>query len=264
MFESTWTEIIKSFGFYDEYYNYIKEEYKKYFETTGLRSISSFCKNHPYIRRDVLMQLDIDKLKIDCDIQKYRYTNNDYKNNFLEIKDKLGHIPLYNEFILYSKITIESYAFKYNLKGVVYDEVVKMFSTKTEYIEYKKMANINQFEYLLLDKISKILKTDYIPQTNFDWLVNNEGYSLSIDGYFEDYNLMVEADGQQHRVPMGYFGGEDKLKKQIENDTIKDKLVKDNGFKMLRIYIESEWHNEEYLIDRLKELNIKPPNQHIA
>ena len=264
IFDSNWTNIIELFGFYDMYYSYIKQEYTTYFEETGLRGLSRFCGSHPFIKKDVLYQLDLDKLKEDFGIQKFRYTDKDYKNNFLRLKKKFGRVPLYTEFMLNTKITIEAYALRYNLKGVVYDEVVRMFSSKHEYVEYKQLSDINQFEKLLLDKIAEILDTYYIPQATFKWLINNEGYGLSIDGYFEEYDLMVEADGQQHRVPMGYFGGKEKLTKQIKNDKTKNKIVRENGYSMLRVYIEDDWSNEDYLIDRLQEIGIKIPNQQIA
>jgi hypothetical protein len=256
IYNCKWIEIIKKFNKFQELYNYIITEYKYFYENNNQQDMHLFCKKHKYITYDIVQQVGIDNIMNDCDIQKQRYFEEDYKTNFLEIKKLLNKIPLYNEFLIHTKISDVSYANKFGFKGIVYDKIVKMYSTKEEYVDYKKMSKINQFETITMNNISNILNCNYIPQATFDWLKSDNNYKLKIDGYFEKHKLMIETDGQQHRKPMGYFGGDKKFKRQQLNDNLKDELVQKYGFKLLRIYIKEPWQDTNYLKKRLLEIGI--------
>ncbi len=55
------------------------------------------------------------------------------------------------------------------------------------------------------------------------------------DFYLEDYNLLIEYDGEQHFNSIEFWGGDDNLKKIQKTDENKNILAKENNFKLLRI-----------------------------
>lgn len=63
--------------------------------------------------------------------------------------------------------------------------------------------------------------------------------SLPFDfAIFDEYNnlqCLIEYDGQQHFMPMDYFGGEDALQYTQQNDYIKTNYCKENNIPLLRI-----------------------------
>lgn len=67
------------------------------------------------------------------------------------------------------------------------------------------------------------------------------------DIYFPDYNVAVEYDGQQHFVPIEYFGGKVNYIKTKERDKLKDKLAIENKCQLFRIQYN-------YAIDQLNQL----------
>jgi hypothetical protein len=71
-----------------------------------------------------------------------------------------------------------------------------------------------------------------------------------IDIYFPDYNIGVEYHGDQHFLPIDFFGGEDGLRYRKELDIKKDKLCSENGCKL---FIVDKSYNIEELISQLKE-----------
>lgn len=314
--------------------NCIKDEYQK----SNSTSFSSFIRKHKYLNNELIYSLDKEYLYnfIDADIQ--RYNDNDYKNNFINIISKIGKIPLYNEFVLHTKISDVSYSNKYNLKGKVYDSIVKMFVSKEQYNNYliekrmhktnvgKQTANMNKFlltleeleiefkkvfdetkfkynvypsrryfdkvskhdssvyrqklnmswtdvcklygydiqnkksaEYIVLGKIKDILQSNYIPQKKWDWLIGIKNYPLRVDGYFEEYNLVVEFDGKQHKEPVDKYGGKDSFEVLKTNDEIKNILIPQHGIKLLRISAFDDWFNDDFLKQELSNIGIEIP-----
>lgn len=73
---------------------------------------------------------------------------------------------------------------------------------------------------------------------------------MFLDFYLPDHNLAIEFDGQQHFKETIYSTKED-LKINMKRDSVKNKLCKKNGLKLLRIkysdnieYILSETFND--------------------
>lgn len=56
---------------------------------------------------------------------------------------------------------------------------------------------------------------------------------LELDFYIPDKNIAIECQGIQHFKPIEYFGGEEKYKYTIENDSKKRKLCEENGVRLL-------------------------------
>lgn len=60
------------------------------------------------------------------------------------------------------------------------------------------------------------------------------------------YNLLIEAQGQQHITPKELFGGEEQFKIQQEHDKRKRDYAEANGYSLLEI-----WY---YDYDRIEEI----------
>lgn len=71
---------------------------------------------------------------------------------------------------------------------------------------------------------------------------------MRFDFYLPDYNCCIECNGEQHYIPIDYFGGEDTFKRQQENDDIKQKFCSENNIKLIVIpYTDFKYINEQYL-----------------
>lgn len=115
----------------------------------------------------------------------------------------------------------------------------------------------NVSEKVFLEILKKILNCDYKRNEPFPWLLGVRGKHLYCDGYFEKFNFIVEFDGKQHRTPVANMGGYERFIRIQENDAIKEKLVKENGYVFLRVSSKENWENVEYLKKRLKEVYIQ-------
>lgn len=58
---------------------------------------------------------------------------------------------------------------------------------------------------------------------------------LPFDFYIPSLNIAIEYDGQQHYVPIGHFGGADRLETIRQHDTIKTNYCVDNNITLIRI-----------------------------
>lgn len=77
---------------------------------------------------------------------------------------------------------------------------------------------------------------EYISQARFEWLGG-----LSLDFYLPSMKVAIECQGEQHFVPVDYFGGEEKLAKQREHDELKRRLCEENGVEL--VYLLDEKYN---------------------
>lgn len=145
------------------------------------------------------------------------------------------------------------YRYRYNMS---WTDICNMFGYK--------MDKSHKNEKMILGIIAKLLNSTYEPQKTWKWLIGVGGKNMFLDGYFEEYDLAVEYDGRQHRIPVDAFGGVEKFKIVQQNDKLKDKLIGQYGLKMLRVDSRDKWYDEEYLINRLGEIGIKIPNQQTA
>lgn len=87
---------------------------------------------------------------------------------------------------------------------------------------------------------------EYESQKKFPNLVGINGGNLSYDFYLPTYNILIEAQGQQHITPKKLFGGEEQFQKQKEHDKRKREYAEVNGYKLLEI-----WY---YDYDRIEEI----------
>lgn len=67
---------------------------------------------------------------------------------------------------------------------------------------------------------------------------------LSYDFYIPQYKMLIEYDGKQHFYSIDKWGGEKRLKKQVENDNKKNEYAKNNGYDIIRI---SKYHTKKHV-----------------
>jgi len=87
-------------------------------------------------------------------------------------------------------------------------------------------------------KIAKWLmkkKISYIPQKEFDGLVGIKGNPLSFDFYINDYNLLIEYQGEFHDGSTGWYSKLNLINQQ-EHDKRKKNYAKLNKINLLEIW----------------------------
>lgn len=83
---------------------------------------------------------------------------------------------------------------------------------------------------------------------------------LPFDFYVEDLNLLIEYDGEQHYVPIAYYGGHSKLKDQMRRDNIKNNYAYTHGIHILRLpYTMSDIEVTKMLATTLEESKAESP-----
>ena len=90
---------------------------------------------------------------------------------------------------------------------------------------------------------------NYDTYAKFPGLVGVGNNPLSYDFYISDFNLLIEVQGRQHKMPVEFFGGEKTFEIQKEHDKRKREYAESNGIELLEI-----WFNE---FDNFKEENAK-------
>ena len=93
--------------------------------------------------------------------------------------------------------------------------------------------------------------------------IKNRKYFLKFDFYLPQYNLCIEYQGEQHYIPVEYWGGEEELKKNQEYDLLKKNYCKDNKISLLEIKYDIPLEQIEsslkaLLIEKEKEWLEKP------
>lgn len=83
----------------------------------------------------------------------------------------------------------------------------------------------------------------------------NDGL-LSYDFYLPKYNLLIEAQGQQHAHPIDCFGGEEQFKIQQEHDRRKRDYANEHNIKLLEIWYW-DFDNIEKILDKQFYENIR-------
>lgn len=154
----TWLDIVRYYEVENYMNDYIQEEFDKFISSdTDTYRFATFVDNHEYISsslvpNDSSYYLSNSKKKLFM-IKKNDFSIQDLEENFTYLIKKYNRVPQYNEFNDETYISINTYATILNLKGKVYDDVVKRFSTKDQYDEYR--------ERRLENKRSSILKVEY-------------------------------------------------------------------------------------------------------
>lgn len=92
----------------------------------------------------------------------------------------------------------------------------------------------------------------YETQKRFDFNLH-----LSFDFYLPDYNTLIEYQGRQHYEPVEYFGGEEQLQKQKDNDKAKAIFCENNNYNLVAIPYYDFDEIEKYLIQIIGPTTIR-------
>ena len=93
----------------------------------------------------------------------------------------------------------------------------------------------SKWEMFIADFLQSI-GINFKEQKRFDDCRNKKGTDmLPFDFFLIDHNILIEYDGQQHFVPIKYFGGEERFKTTQDNDEIKNNYCKEHSIKLLRL-----------------------------
>ncbi len=96
---------------------------------------------------------------------------------------------------------------------------------------------------------------DYVREKTFKDCVNFCGNHLRFDFYLEQFNVLIEYQGQHHEKPVNkYRRAKIVHDKTVVHDTIKDKFAIDNKINLIKIYYTDYNKIEEILIGLLKEI----------
>ena len=110
--------------------------------------------------------------------------------------------------------------------------------------------NYKNYNMSLPEKVVNNLLTDLkinnIKQKTFSWLVNDKTMcSMRLDFYLPDFSTAIEVQGEQHFVPIDYFGGEDEFIETIYRDFLKNKLCCKNNINLIYFYEPSLTNNPQ-------------------
>jgi hypothetical protein len=96
---------------------------------------------------------------------------------------------------------------------------------------------------------------DYVREKTFKDCVNFCGSFLRYDFYLEQFNLLIEYQGQHHEKPVNkYRRAQIVHDKTVKHDTIKEKFALDNRINLIKIYYNDYDKIEDILINLFKEI----------
>lgn len=105
-------------------------------------------------------------------------------------------------------------------------------------------------------RIAKFLKENninYEPQKEFGGLIGVNGMPLSYDFYLPMHNILIEFQGEQHKVyKKGLHKSIEDFYRQIEHDERKRNYSKNNNFKLIEIWYYDFDNVETILSEHLK------------
>ena len=116
-----------------------------------------------------------------------------------------------------------------------------------ECISYYKSERIckKYMEYLFDVPFNKI---------RFDWLINNEGNRMELDGYNDSLKLGFEYDGMQHfEFVKRFHKTEEFFRKRQQDDLIKNNLCKQHNIMLIRVPYTVKF---DKMLDYIKQLCI--------
>ena len=95
-----------------------------------------------------------------------------------------------------------------------------------------------------------------------EYVVSIDGHNLRFDFYLEEYNLMIEYDGEQHYIPVNFGKWNDtELQQKFEiiqkYDQLKNNYCEDNNIELLRIPYWEKENIEKIINNHLQRLSRK-------
>ena len=92
----------------------------------------------------------------------------------------------------------------------------------------------------------------FIHEYKYEDLLGVNGGQLSYDFYLPFYNILIEFQGEQHKMPVEHFGGEEKFRKQQEHDKRKREYASTHNIPLLEIWYDEINHIESILDNYLQ------------
>ncbi len=111
-----------------------------------------------------------------------------------------------------------------------------MNNFELRYHTFIVVAENSKWEIFIIKNILYLTNVICTTKIFSDCLNKNKYHHLYFsDFYLPDFNTIVEYDGKQHYEPVKIWGGEERFKKQQENDEIKNKYCEEHNIKIIRI-----------------------------
>lgn len=181
-----------------------------------------------------------------------KYTDFQLEEIFMELGNKLNRIPSARDLDKYSQLGLCPSATTYVLRGGIPFWQKKVFG--------KSLQKWRAWEYECIHLFNKILGyPEFKREKRFNWLRSPiTNYHLRVDVFYPTYGLCVEFDGEGHFKPIQFLPNQD-AKKQLErtqfHDSIKNKLIPENGLKLIRFKFD-EPMDESHVNEILKKSGI--------
>lgn len=95
----------------------------------------------------------------------------------------------------------------------------------------------------------------YIREKTFNDCINSNGNLLRFDFYLEQFNLLIEYQGQHHEKPINKYRRAQLVhKKTVQHDLIKKQFVFNNQINLIEIYYINYDNIDQILSDLLEEI----------
>lgn len=187
----------------------------------------------------------------ECSKKRYR----DWYQKNRERQKKYNN-KYYKEWYLKNKGKRRQYNNKYYKKWYLKNKKIKDEYSREWYQKNKHLANRGEFKSSYEKVVSNILKkygVEYVSEYRLEGCVHV--YTLRVDFYVPDYDLIIEVHGKQHYEPIEHFGGEEGL----EYTKIRDKKKFDHADKKMISYVELPYwmFESEGVVDEILKLHLE-------
>lgn len=161
-------------------------------------------------------------------------TKNYTHNEFIEIlKEKYDDINEY-EFLNEYKNTNTILSLKHDKCGCVSNIKAEWFMSGQR---CKNCFTKNSTGEKFIENFLLVNNIKYEKEKQFFQFISKNSQPYKYDFYLENFNLIIEFDGEQHFKPWGKnIKNLKNLKNNIENDKIKNNFIIENNLKLLRIH----------------------------
>jgi very-short-patch-repair endonuclease len=98
---------------------------------------------------------------------------------------------------------------------------------------------------------------EYTREKTFKKCVSEYGYCLRFDFYLEEFNILLEFDGQHHEKPVNKYRRAKIVHDQtVTRDAVKEKFAFDNQINLIRIHYKDYDNIEEILTNLFEEIKL--------
>lgn len=170
-------------------------------------------------------------VKCNCDPTKH-YTNN------LTIQEFINKWPALNQEnweLLDSKYLGRNAKYKVRCRRCGKEDSRWGISLIDNELQCKYCSKVSLGE----QKISRTLQEINVKFSR-EYHITINGHNHFFDFYLPDYNAFIEFNGEQHYIPIEYFGGQERFEKQRFRDQEKINWCNNNGYHFLVVKYDNE------------------------